>query len=428
VAAGVGWGLACCSRLLSSLLTPRCLPMLRTAAPNANRRPPLPCSDAREAVAVLLPLLLDKGIPSNVAEVRGLAVGTLTAAVKAAGAAQVGRAAPAFLPPACLLTAGTLRLAPQATPLVPSCARPAWPTGGFCPRRRPSGSIRAQARCPPSSHSLTRAPRAPLQVSPHLPRLVPALLEALSSLEDARLNYIEQHAGNMGIDAGGAARAPRRRPSAACPPPQPPQAPPLPRLPPSPPPPKHALTHASTPTPHPIAQERLDDARVAASRASPMSDALELCSRYASAADAEALVPELAGIIRRGVGLNTKVGPRATCAWASASLATRDAGSRGCCCEGGRGLGPGAAAGAYGRSLRPLQPVHSCPRNPRAPASQPPASASIESICVHHQPAHPAHPPMARWAWRASSARWRRACTLTSSPARRRCSRRWPRR
>jgi hypothetical protein len=38
---------------------------------------------------VLLPLLLEKGIPSNVKEVRGLAVGTLTAAVKAAGAPQV---------------------------------------------------------------------------------------------------------------------------------------------------------------------------------------------------------------------------------------------------------------------------------------------------------------------------------------------------
>lgn len=57
-----------------------------------------------------------------------------------------------------------------------------------------------------------------------------------------------------------------------------------------------------------LAAERLDDARVAASRASPMSDALELCARYTSAGDMEALLPELTGIIRRGVGLNTKVG------------------------------------------------------------------------------------------------------------------------
>lgn len=42
---------------------------------------------------MLLPLLLEKGIPSNVKEVRGLAVGTLTAAVKAAGAPQVSVAA-----------------------------------------------------------------------------------------------------------------------------------------------------------------------------------------------------------------------------------------------------------------------------------------------------------------------------------------------
>ncbi len=47
---------------------------------------------------------------------------------------------------------------------------------------------------------------------------------------------------------------------------------------------------------------------MAASRASPMSDALELCARYSSAADMEGLLPELTGIIRRGVGLNTKVG------------------------------------------------------------------------------------------------------------------------
>lgn len=65
-----------------------------------------------------------------------------------------------------------------------------------------------------------------LQMRPHLASLVPPLLESLSSLEDMRLNYIEQHAGRMGLDS-----------------------------------------------------ERLEDVRVSASRSTPMSDALELCAR-----------------------------------------------------------------------------------------------------------------------------------------------------
>lgn len=62
---------------------------------------------------------------------------------------------------------------------------------------------------------------------PFLPLLVPPLLESLSSLEDARLNYIEQHAGRLGLD-----------------------------------------------------NEKLEGARVSASRASPMADALDLAARY----------------------------------------------------------------------------------------------------------------------------------------------------
>ena len=36
----------------------------------------------------------------------------------------------------------------------------------------------------------------------HLHIVVPALLESLSGLEDSRLNYVEQHAERLGLDAG----------------------------------------------------------------------------------------------------------------------------------------------------------------------------------------------------------------------------------
>ncbi|GAX79566.1 hypothetical protein CEUSTIGMA_g7007.t1 [Chlamydomonas eustigma] len=90
---------------------------------------------------------------------------------------------------------------------------------------------------------------------PHLIPLVQSMLEGLSSLEDARLNYIEQHADKMGLD-----------------------------------------------------QEKLESARVAASRSSPLGDTLEICSHFSDSVSLGLLAPALAGIIKRGVGLNTKVG------------------------------------------------------------------------------------------------------------------------
>lgn len=96
---------------------------------------------------------------------------------------------------------------------------------------------------------------APDALRPQLVPVVQAMLEALSSLEDARLNYAEQHAERLGFD-----------------------------------------------------QEKLESARVSASRSSPMSDTLDLCGRFSDAASLELLVPMLAGLIKRGVGLNTKVG------------------------------------------------------------------------------------------------------------------------
>ncbi|GIL84022.1 hypothetical protein Vretifemale_12732, partial [Volvox reticuliferus] len=139
-----------------------------------------PAKDCSSAVAVVMPVLLEQGLMSNVAEVRALAVEML---------GLVSKTAP---PPA---------------------------------------------------------------LRPLLPALVPALLEALSSLEDVRLNYVEQHAERLGLDS-----------------------------------------------------ERLEGARVAAARASPLGDTLDLAARLADSHCLEQLVPALVGTVKRGVGLNTKVG------------------------------------------------------------------------------------------------------------------------
>lgn len=112
-------------------------------------------------------------------------------------------------------------------------------------------------------------------------------VDLLPGLENAQLNYIEQHAGRLGLDA-----------------------------------------------------ERLEGLRVGAAQRSPMADVLDLAARYAFVAapppappssaaaaatatstappaaasalplpgSAESLVPVLTSLVRRGVGLNTKVG------------------------------------------------------------------------------------------------------------------------
>lgn len=64
-------------------------------------------------------------------------------------------------------------------------------------------------------------------------------------MQDSRLNYIEQHAERLGMDAS-----------------------------------------------------RLDTARVSAARSSPMGDTLDLCARYTDAATMEALVPRLVPLVR----------------------------------------------------------------------------------------------------------------------------------
>ena len=74
-------------------------------------------------------------------------------------------------------------------------------------------------------------------------------------LQDARLNYVEQHAERIGLDSG-----------------------------------------------------RLENMRVAASKSSPMADTLDLAARHADIASLDALVPALCQLLKRGVGVNTRVG------------------------------------------------------------------------------------------------------------------------
>eukprot|EP00899_Mesostigma_viride_P010697 jgi/Mesvir1/19629/Mv09917-RA.4 len=136
-------------------------------------------AEASQALAIVLPLLLDKGMSSEVAEVRGLSVRTIMKIVKGAG---------------------------------------------------------------PS-------------VRPHIPKLATAMLESLSNLEDARLNYVEMHAAKMNLST-----------------------------------------------------DKLESGRIAASKDSPMWDTLDLCLRQVDTSTAEALVPRLCQLVRSGVGLNTRAG------------------------------------------------------------------------------------------------------------------------
>ena len=139
-----------------------------------------PASQGKEAVAVALPLLIQKGLPSQVPEVQALAVDTLSKIIKAAG---------------------------------------------------------------------------PEIVKPHLNVVVPALIESLSGLEDSRLNYVEQHAERLGVDAG-----------------------------------------------------KLESARVAAAQGGAVGETLDSCARQLDGEALAALAPALSALIRRGVGLNTRAG------------------------------------------------------------------------------------------------------------------------
>ncbi|CAG9462820.1 unnamed protein product [Pedinophyceae sp. YPF-701] len=103
------------------------------------------------------------------------------------------------------------------------------------------------------SKLVTGAPKEAL--SPQIHTLVPTLLEGLSGLEDARLNYVEQNASNFGISSS-----------------------------------------------------RLEQARVSASKRTPIADAIDALVRQVEKGHLDALVPRLTQLLRRGLGLNTRVG------------------------------------------------------------------------------------------------------------------------
>ena len=90
-----------------------------------------------------------------------------------------------------------------------------------------------------------------MEIRPFVPEMVKCLLEALSSMEDSRLNYIEQHAPAIGMSA-----------------------------------------------------ERLEHARLQSSKASPMGETLDVLMGHVDEATMTELVPQLGSVLRSGVGLN----------------------------------------------------------------------------------------------------------------------------
>ena len=85
--------------------------------------------------------------------------------------------------------------------------------------------------------------------------MVKCLLEALSSMEDSRLNYIEQHAASVGLSA-----------------------------------------------------ERLEHARLQNAKASPMGETLDVLMAHVDEEVMKDLVPAVGSVLRSGVGLNTRAG------------------------------------------------------------------------------------------------------------------------
>ncbi|XP_071476195.1 proteasome adapter and scaffold protein ECM29-like [Diadema antillarum] len=92
-------------------------------------------------------------------------------------------------------------------------------------------------------------------IKPHIPQLVIALLEALSGLEPQLMNYISLHVGS----------------------------------------------DENT-------QEKLDNARIAASKSSPMMETVKMCVQYIDAEVLNELAPRVNDLIRSGIGVATKAG------------------------------------------------------------------------------------------------------------------------
>ena len=129
-------------------------------------------------------------------------------------------------------------------------------------------------------------------LSPHAVRLVPALLENLSVLEDQALNYLQQHAEAAGVSE----QVDRASPSLP-PPPRPSSHPTTPPLAPRPRP---------DPNPHP--HQAMESARIAATRSSDSSGALEQLLKVMGQEQVGAVAPQLAHLLSHGVGLPTRVG------------------------------------------------------------------------------------------------------------------------
>ncbi|KAH9265590.1 hypothetical protein BASA84_001594 [Batrachochytrium salamandrivorans] len=94
-----------------------------------------------------------------------------------------------------------------------------------------------------------------LLLKPHITELLGTLLESLSTLEPQVMNYLTFHAEKYNVT-----------------------------------------------------QEQLDTSRLSAARSSPMMDAIEQCVTQLDAQVLETLIPRLCAIIRKGVGLPTRVG------------------------------------------------------------------------------------------------------------------------
>ncbi|XP_063962407.1 proteasome adapter and scaffold protein ECM29-like isoform X1 [Lytechinus pictus] len=92
-------------------------------------------------------------------------------------------------------------------------------------------------------------------IKPHIPQLVTALLEALSGLEPQVMNYISLHVGN-----------------------------------------------------DKDAQEKLDVARIDASKSSPMMETIRMCVQYVDSNVLNELAPRVNDLIRSGIGVGTKAG------------------------------------------------------------------------------------------------------------------------
>jgi hypothetical protein len=149
---------------------------------------------------------------------------------------------------------------------------------------------------------------------PHLAPLVLSMLEGLSSLEDTRLNYVEQHAERLGLDQE---RLERVRVSAS-------RSSPMVRA-------REPREGGECESGECVCvcvcererereRERREVGRVRRGRlgswlhlspSSPLlssqADTLEVCAHFADAASLELVVPSLSGLVKRGVGLNTKV-------------------------------------------------------------------------------------------------------------------------